>query len=448
MGKRTHHGSLYTNNSFLENTDIKTIAAILAVELGMLLLVMYKGLGNYYLPVTLILMGFTTLGCAVAFHFHADHYLLIIVLVLLNLGFMVQQIQVGKDMQVKSFLAKFIVAISVAFAVSFIYKYIASLIAKEFMIMIMIIAQYVICLAMLVLGKTVGDLSNQGATIMLFGITPFELVKISYIFIAVGLLCKDEFNDFSIVKFNIQREIILVIHTAVLSIFFLLCNELGTLLVVYCSGLVLLWIYGKNRKAIISLVLFSIIGFAAVWFLCDMVLYPLIASGQLSVPSVVVKLIKRFGTALHPERAISAAGFQGTLGLEAIAMGEWFGIGTERHRLLLPKATNDFVFANVVQTCGLMMGFIMLLFFFAFLRRGIDIASQCEDIYFQGTAMGITIVIIVETIIHIGYNNALFPITGIPLYFVSQGFTAIITGMALVSMLLVVSTGNAERSLW
>ena len=128
----------YTNNSFLENTDIKTIAAILAVELGMLLLVMYKGLGNYYLPVTLILMGFTTLGCAVAFHFHADRYLLIIVLVLLNLGFMVQQIQVGKDMQVKSFLAKFIVAISVAFAVSFIYKYIASLIAKEFMIMIMI----------------------------------------------------------------------------------------------------------------------------------------------------------------------------------------------------------------------------------------------------------------------------------------------------------------------
>lgn len=55
-------------------------------------------------------------------------------------------------------------------------------------------------------------------------------------------------------------------------------------------------------------------------------------------------------------------------------------------------------------------------------------------------AVGIACLIAVESIIHIGYNMALLPITGIPLYFLSQGFSAIVTSMSLVAILLVIST--------
>ena len=86
----------------------------------------------------------------------------------------------------------------------------------------------------------------------------------------------------------------------------------------------------------------------------------------------------------------------------------------------------------------------MLLSFIALLTRGIKIADQCEDSYFQGLAAEITFMISVETVVHIGYNIGFLPITGIPLFFVSQGFTAVITGMALISILLVVSQKNRK----
>jgi len=54
-------------------------------------------------------------------------------------------------------------------------------------------------------------------------------------------------------------------------------------------------------------------------------------------------------------------------------------------------------------------------------------------------------VITTEAVVHIGYNIAAFPITGIPLYFVSQGFTAILTGMIFVAILLVISIGQKEK---
>lgn len=446
MGKLTHHQPSYVVKEFLCQKDIKTIVTLLAVELGMLLLATYKGLGYYYLPVIILLMVFSTAGCAIAFHFEADRYLLIIVLVLMNVGFLVQQIHSGKNMQVKSFVVKFAVAIAVSMITAFFYKYFGDLLSRDFMVFVCMALQYILCIATMILGRVIGDSSEQGATISLFGITPFELVKVIYIFVAVGILCKEEKEVFFLGRRKIKREWILVIHTVFLSIFFLICRELGTLMIVYITGLILLWTYGKNRKCIIGLILLSIAGYLIAMYVCQQIVYPLLASNEITLPGVVSKLVKRFGTAFHPETAISGDGYQGTLGLEAIAIGGWLGISSERYRLPLPEASNDFVFANVVQTCGLMMGLLIILFLFTLLKRGIEISERCEDLYFQGISFSITVLIIVESIIHLGYNTAVMPITGIPLYFISQGFTAIITGMALTAVLLVISTGNIERT--
>lgn len=446
MGKIIHYRAGHTVKSFLEGQDVKTIIALLAMELGCLLLVTYKGLVRYYWPVTILLMLFSAVGCIIAFHFKADRFLMVIVMMLLNIGFMVQQIQDGKNMEVISFLKKFTAAITAALMAAFLYKILADWLSQEYMIFILMLLQYLISCVMAVYGQTVGDISEQGATITLFGITPFEFVKILYIFVAAGLLCKEEKERFHIFKWNIDREMLLIFHTILLSVFFLVCKELGTFMIVYISGLIILWIYGKRRRLSLGLSVLSLVGFISVWVLCDMVLYPMMVEGSLELPGMIKKLISRFGTAIHPETVLAGDGYQGTLGLEAIAIGGWLGIGSERYRLSLPEAANDFVFANVIQTCGLLMGFLLILLFLVFLKRGIDIAGKCEDRYFQGIAASITVMIIVEALVHIGYNTAMLPITGIPLYFISQGFTAILTGMVFVTILLVISTGNMKRT--
>ncbi|GFI51711.1 putative lipid II flippase FtsW [Lachnospiraceae bacterium] len=91
------------------------------------------------------------------------------------------------------------------------------------------------------------------------------------------------------------------------------------------------------------------------------------------------------------------------------------------------------------------MGVAIIVSFFALLARGIAIASACKETYFQGLTMSIVLLLVIENMIHIGYNIAMFPITGIPLYFVSQGFTAVVTAMVLAAVLLVISTGVLER---
>ena len=59
--------------------------------------------------------------------------------------------------------------------------------------------------------------------------------------------------------------------------------------------------------------------------------------------------------------------------------------------------------------------------------------------------MASTVLIFTEALIHIGYNLAILPITGIPLYFCSSGFTALATGMGLTGVLLAISTGKIRR---
>ena len=434
---------------FLTDGRTKIIATLLAIELTFFLLAVWKGVGPECLPVTGVLMCLTVAGCAAAFWVGADRYLPIIVLLLLNLGFTVQMIEEGSGIRLTSFLAKFFVMIAAVLLVFCLYRYLAGYLADDRVILLMMAAQFILGILLYILGEVVGNLGRQGAilTVRVGGIsfTPFEVVKFLYLFVAAGLLCKKERDRLYIGRLSVGRESLLIVHTALLSVCFLLCREFGTLLVILLTGLTMLGIFGENRKRVLALTIFTAAGIGFVWFVCDSILYPEIAAGDLTPPAVITKLTQRFAMALHPERDMQNAGYQGMLELEALASGGLFGIGTERHRLPLPEASSDMVFGNVVQTCGFVMGTVTILAFFAFLKRGMEIASACEDTYFQGLASAITFVVTIEAVIHIGYNVVVLPIMGIPLYFVSQGFTAMITAMSLASVLLVISSGKAER---
>lgn len=429
---------------FFEYIDMKCIASVLSVELAMLLMAAFKGQGEAYLPIVLLLMVVTVLGCIVCSVAKADKRLLVIVVVLLNLGFLVQQIQNGKESQSSTVYIKLLVALASAVLVSFVYSYIAKWLSRDFVILSIMTIQLGICGFMIFAGEVVGEKSIQAAVISAHGITPFEYVKILYIFVAAGLLCKEEEN-IRILGNEVKRNLLLLIHTALLSISFILCSELGTLLIIYITALLMFYIYGAQEKLCKYMMLASGILFSLVWLVCDKFLLTFVIKNSGVLPGVIEKMVYRFGVACHPELYMNDYGYQGTLGLMSIAVGGLFGIGSERYRLNLPEANNDFIFANVVETCGVLIGFCVVIFFLAFLKRSMVIAEQCCDSYFRGIVSAISIVIISESVIHIGYNMALLPITGIPLYFLSQGFSAIVTSMCLVAILLVISSNNAKK---
>lgn len=419
--------------------DLKSIVVVLAVELGMMLVALYKGCGVSYIPVSLVMMLFTVVGCIGSTFAKADKKLFIIVIVLLNLGFLVQNIQDRGNGAVISALIKLVVVLGSAVIAFALYSRLSKWISEDKVVIGMMFLQYGISIAVLFLGQLVGDRGDQGATISIAGTTPFEFVKIMYIFVAAGLLCKDS-DTIKIIKWEINRGIILFVHTAILSIVFVLCSELGTLMIVYITGLIMLHLFGSHNRWTAALKIVSAAGFVIVWLVSAKILFPIMLQNEGALPGIVSKIVRRFGAVFHPELYMNDYGYQGTKGLMSIAIGGWFGIGTERHRIDLPEANNDFIFANIIETCGISIGIILIIFILTFVKRSTYIAEKCENNYSKGVAVGIACLIAVESIIHIGYNMALLPITGIPLYFLSQGFSAIVTSMSLVAILLVIST--------
>lgn len=447
-----HHGTGEKLQRFFCGESVKTVVVLLLIELMLYFFVKDGKVYTEYKAITSAIMLLTIVSCVLAFWAGVDRYLLVIILLLLNIGFVVQEME-SREYYIScdDFLIKFCVVIAAAFLTALLYWRLADFLASDRAVIAIMVVQAGLCAALLVLGIQTGNIREQGAVLTLrvgaVTFTPFELVKVLYLFVAAGLLCKKE-KTVRIGWRVLHRETLLIVHTLILFVFAFLCRELGTVLVIYFTGLAMLWLFGENRMRTAVLAGVTGLGFTGFWVLSDRILYPMSVSGELALPGVITKLIARFGTALHPEQAVFGAGYQGTMALEAVAMGGVLGIQEDWYRLPLPEAFSDMMFANINQTCGVFIGSIVVVCFFALWKRGMDIASDCESRYLQGLATAISLVLAIESVIHIGYNLGLFPITGIPLYFVSQGFTAMATSLVLAAILLVLSTGQRLGGQW
>lgn len=101
----------------------------------------------------------------------------------------------------------------------------------------------------------------------------------------------------------------------------------------------------------------------------------------------------------------------------------------------LQTSTTDYIFAVLGEETGL-LGAVILLFLFAMLLfRGIRAASISRDQFGRLLATGIVIMILFQVFINIAVNLRLVPVTGIPLPFVSQGGSSLITLFAALGIL-------------
>ena len=73
--------------------------------------------------------------------------------------------------------------------------------------------------------------------------------------------------------------------------------------------------------------------------------------------------------------------------------------------------------------------FILLLF------RGLRAAAISQDVFGRMIAVGIVIFILFQAFINIGVNIRLFPVTGIPLPFISAGGSSLVTVFIAIGLL-------------
>lgn len=144
--------------------------------------------------------------------------------------------------------------------------------------------------------------------------------------------------------------------------------------------------------------------------------------------------VERISVLVNPDESPLDAGYNVIQSQIAVGSGQVFGKGlmngeqTQLRYLKVP--TKDFIFSVLGEELGFVGALALFLLFIVLLMRIIRAAQIAGDTAGQLIAVGIAMLILMQAFINIAVNLSIFPVTGIPLPFVSQG------GSSLMSMFI------------
>jgi cell division protein FtsW len=141
---------------------------------------------------------------------------------------------------------------------------------------------------------------------------------------------------------------------------------------------------------------------------------------------------------LRPEDDPNGAAFQATQAVYALADGGLFGKGLGQGPSkwkYLPNVHNDFIFALIGEELGF-LGCLLVLGLFAMLAiTGIRIATRNIDPWIRMVAATLTVWLVAQAAINIGYVVGMLPVTGITLPLISSGGTSVVITLLVFGIL-------------
>ncbi len=217
----------------------------------------------------------------------------------------------------------------------------------------------------------------------------------------------------------------LVLFAAVMLIVVRL-NDLGTALLFFGIFLTMLFVAtGRRSYVLIGLILF-VAGFY--------VAYQMFGHVHARVDVWLDPFADPLGAGFQPVRAIYALGRGGLFG-EGLGQG----LVTLGGSLTIPFVHTDFIFTAIAEELGLLGAFALLGFAAVLVFRGLRIAALARDDFGALLAVGLTASLGLQTLIIIGGNTKLIPLTGITLPFVSYGGSSVVASFIMIGLLLAIS---------
>ncbi len=131
--------------------------------------------------------------------------------------------------------------------------------------------------------------------------------------------------------------------------------------------------------------------------------------------------------------------YQPLHGIWGLAGGGVFGVGlgnSKEKYSWLPAAANDYIFAIVGEELGLIGCIVVLMLFAIFAVGAFHIVRKTDDPFVRIAAGAITVWIIGQALLNIGVVLRLLPVFGVPLPFLSQGGTSLMSVLIACGVLL------------
>ena len=147
---------------------------------------------------------------------------------------------------------------------------------------------------------------------------------------------------------------------------------------------------------------------------------------------------------LNPWLDPSDRSYQIVQSLIAVANGGLFGRGPgQGNPALVPIPHSDFIFTAIVEETGLVGAIALVILLAFFTVRGLITAFYAPDRFRCYLAAGITIYLTAQSILIIGGNLRLFPLTGVTLPFISYGGSSLLT--TFIALLILIFISNSAK---
>jgi rod shape determining protein RodA len=249
---------------------------------------------------------------------------------------------------------------------------------------------------------------------------PSELMRIAVPMMLAWFFSQRE-ASLRVTDFSIAFIILL------LPVFFILKQpDLGTSLLVFVSGLFVIFLAGLSWRIIIG-------GAVAAGALMPIFWSMLHDYQRRRIRILIDPTQDPLGAGYHIIQSTIAQGSGGLTGKG------WLN-GTQSQLDFVPERTTDFIFSVFSEEFGMVGNVLLLLMFSLIIARGLYITSQAQSTFSRLLAGSITLTFFIYIFVNIGMVSGILPVVGVPLPLISYGGTSMVAILLGFGILMSIHT--------
>lgn len=264
-----------------------------------------------------------------------------------------------------------------------------------------------------------------------FSFQPSEVFKPAYIVFQARVITEHN-NRYT--HRNIKSDFILIGKVLLFAfpaiLLIQLQNDLGTNLVIMAITAGMLLLSGVSWKIITPVFLFVVIVGGGLIYLAmnhEEILYAIgFKPYQLS----------RIHSWLEPFGDTQGDAFQLSRSIMAIGSGGLLGKGIGVSEVNVPVRESDFIFTTIAENFGFLGSAFLLIIYFILIYQMVQTCFETKNEFYTYIATGVISMILFHILENVGMTIGLLPITGVPLPFISQGGSALLSNLIGVGLIL------------
>ena len=310
------------------------------------------------------------------------------------------------------FFSKHLIFTFIALVIMILISMMETSFLKKFIIPVFIISIILLILVPIIGVEVKG--AKRWLDFYFFRLQPIEVLKPFFILVSVKIITLEKFTNS---KFNYLFSFLLLS-----SIIILLIDQpdLGQSILLVLSWGAIVFISGVS--------LFFIFSFFSTFLI-------VLSSLLYFMPEKFGYITDRLISFIDPSKGDK---FQSTSALNSIKLGGLKGQGMGEGVLKdkVPEAHTDYIVSVISEEFGVVMIFLLILIFLYFLFKIIKKVSIIDNNKNKLILLGLSFIIFLQFLIHVGVNIRMFPTTGMTLPFLSYGGSSIIGTSLLAGIVL------------